>query len=98
MPLVEAEQTSGFVALRENHDRATGETEAEIGVADVELGDRPVIVGFQARNVIALGSQIAEEGAPGRFAEADAEQVSEAWYLRFRLWPRSPSRAVNQRC
>jgi hypothetical protein len=72
---VEAEQTSGFVALRENHDRAIGETEAEIGIADVEIGDRTVIVGFQACNVIALGSQIAEKGAPGRFAKTDAEQV-----------------------
>ena len=55
MPLVEAEQTSGFVALRENHDRAICETEPEIGVAEVELGDRTVIIGFQADDVVALG-------------------------------------------
>lgn len=75
MPLVEAEQTSGFITLRENRNRAIGETEAEIGVAGVELGNSAVIVGFQARDVIALGGQIAEEGTPGRFAKADAEQA-----------------------
>jgi hypothetical protein len=48
MPLVEAEQTSSFAALRENHNRAIGEAEAEVGVADVKVGDRPVIIAFQA--------------------------------------------------
>lgn len=75
MPLVEAEKALGFVALRENLDRAIGRTEAEIGVAGVEFGNRAVVIGFQACDVIAAGGQIAEEGAPGRFAEADTEQV-----------------------
>jgi hypothetical protein len=86
MPLVEAEKTSGFVALRKNHDRAIGETEAEIGVADVELGDRTVSIGFQACNVIARGGgQIAEEGAPGRFANDSRLE-----------WRRSPDPRFDQ--
>src|SRR3954454_7494549 len=75
MALVETEQTSGFVSLRENRNRAIGEAEAEIGVTDVELGNRTVVIGVQARDVIAAGSQIAEDGAAGRFAKTDAEQV-----------------------
>ena len=66
MPLVETEQTSGFVALRKNRDRAVGETEAKIGVAAVEFGDRLVIAGFQACDVIAPRGEIAEEGASSR--------------------------------
>ena len=75
MALVEAEQAPGLIALRQNRDRAVGETEAEIGVAGVEVDDRLVIAGFQACDVVALSGEIAEEGAPGRFAEADTEQV-----------------------
>jgi hypothetical protein len=75
MALVEAEKATGFIALRKDRDRAIGKTEAEIGVAGVELRDHPVIAGFQARDVIAPCGEIAEEGTSGRMAEADAEQI-----------------------
>ena len=75
MPLVEAEQTSGFVALRENRNRAIGKTEAEIGIVGIEFGNRSVVTGLEAGDVVASRGEIAEKGAPGRGAKADAEQV-----------------------
>ena len=75
MALVEAEKATGFIALRKDRDRAIGKTEAEIGVASVELGDHPVVTGLQARDVIAPRGEIAEEGASCRMAEADAQQI-----------------------
>lgn len=43
MALVEAEEAPDSVTLGKDRDRAIGQTEAEIGVAGVELSDRPVV-------------------------------------------------------
>ena len=75
MALVEAEEAPGFIALRKDRDGAIGKTEAEIGVAGVELGDHPVVAGLQARDVVAPRGEIAKEGTSGGLAEADAKQI-----------------------
>lgn len=103
MTLVEAEQAVGTVALREDHYRAVGEAESEIGAPSVEGGDGRVVAGLQARDLVALSDEVTEEGAPGRFAEADAEQVEVAGEgevpiaLRSRLVCEIASRTISAR-
>ena len=75
VPLVEAHDAIGPVAIGQHDECAMGKSELEVFVADFESDDGGVVLALQARDSEASGSEIAEEGAPCSMPEAAAEQV-----------------------
>src|SRR5215218_2819066 len=63
------------MAVGEHDERAVGETEPEVGVARLELGDGRVVLLFEAGDGEAASGEIDEERPARAVAEALAEQV-----------------------